>query len=78
MLSNNNNFDLKFEENQLPVLTEVLVAGMRLLCSGVAWGNFEWVTGRLTPACWVDVRVIGVHPLIIDMTPAVIMDLQEE
>lgn len=74
----NNNFDLNLEENPLPVLTEVLAATMWLVCSGVPRGNFERVIGRLTPACWVDVGVIRVHPLIIDVTPAVIMDLREE
>lgn len=58
MLAIKNNFDLNFEEHQLPVLTEVLVATMWLLCFGVPWRNFERVTGRLTPACWVDVVVI--------------------
>lgn len=58
MLAINSNLDLSFEENQLPVWTEVLVASVWLLPFGVPWGNFEWVTGRLTPACWVDVRVI--------------------
>lgn len=69
---------MKFEENQLPVLTEVLDATVWLQHFGVPRGNFERVIGRLAPACWVDVGVIRVHPLIIDVTPAVIMDLTEE
>lgn len=66
------NFRLKYKQS------EVLVATVWLLCFGVTWWNFERVTGRLTPACWVDVRVIWVHPFIIDVTPAVIMDLKEK
>lgn len=55
-----------------------LVATMRLLCFGVPWRDFKRVTGRLAPACWMDVWVIWVYPLIIDVTPAIIMDLNKK
>lgn len=55
-----------------------LVATMWLLRFGVPGRNFQRVTGRLTPACRMDVWVIWVHPLIIDMTPAIIMDLNKK
>lgn len=43
---------------QFVLQSESMVATMRLLCLGVTWGDFEWVTSRLAPARWVDVRVI--------------------
>lgn len=51
---------------------------MRLLHFGVPWRDFKRVTGRLAPACWMDVWVIWVYPLIIDVTPAIIMDLNKK
>lgn len=48
---------------------------MRLLCFGVARRDFERVTGGLAPACRVDVRVVRVHPLVVDVAPAVVVDL---
>lgn len=57
---------------------DVRVTTVWLMCFGVPRCNFQRVIGRLTPACWVDVGVIRVHPLIVDMTPAIIMDLKEE
>lgn len=51
---------------------------MRLLCFSVPWRDFKRVTGRLAPACWMDVWVIWVYPLIIDVTPAIIMDLNNK
>lgn len=66
-------------ENQLPgQIVKCCVTTVWLLCFGVTWGNFEWVASRLTPARWVDVRVIWVHPFIIDVTPTIIMDLKEK
>lgn len=58
--------------------SEAQAATVWLLCFGVARRDFERVTGGLTPACWVDVGVVRVHPLIVDVTPAVIMDLREK
>lgn len=51
---------------------------MRLLCFSVPWRDFKRVTGGLAPACWMDVWVIWVYPLIIDVTPAIIMDLNKK
>lgn len=36
------------------------------------------MTSGVAPARRVDVRVIRVHPLIIDVTPAIIVDLEEK
>lgn len=58
--------------------SEAQAATVWLLCFGVARRDFERVTGGLTPARWVDVGVVRVHPFVIDVTPAVIMDLSEK
>lgn len=48
------NLHLTIEQKQ----SEVPAVTVWLLRFGVTRWNFERVTGRLTPACWVDVWVI--------------------